>query len=188
MKNWLREIRWSKSIPLKTILRHNFECRCPNPSLKHKFNGGEWTDLEHQVMILWPPCIQFLLFLFSDDQIKYSQAMPGFTGHYTGDARGGLPLSPRWPPLHFEPFNCAMVETRALKSSTKPSLISHGGAFAPQWSGEFTPHPTPLPLQKTPFASPPPTLSLQASKTSKATNQCSKAIKNLYSDDTWFSP
>ena len=42
--------------------RQNFECRCPNPSLKHKFNGGEWTDLEHQVMMFGPPVYNFCCF------------------------------------------------------------------------------------------------------------------------------
>ena len=87
------------------------------------------------MMFAYTYTTNFLLSLFSDrdDQIKYSQALPGFIGHLLpSDARGGLSLSTRGPPLHFEPFNCAMVETRAPKSSTKPSLISHGGAFAPQ--------------------------------------------------------
>ena len=38
-------IKGNQMIKIHTVKndhrRHNFECRCPNPSLKHKFNGGE---------------------------------------------------------------------------------------------------------------------------------------------------
>ena len=165
-----------KSIPLKvrSIIILN---RCPNHSLKHKFHGGEWTKYPwtaHHCLTTNFCC------LFSDDY-EYSQAVPGLPGHHLCNARHRLPLSPQRPPVHFEPLDCAMVETRAFESPPNHSLVGHGFTFAPEWLGEFAAHlwqpdfPT---LPKTPFTSPPP-LALSAPPAPRTATQCPKAI-NAY--------